>query len=270
MNKLTRMDTEGISVNMRIEGSGPSLLFLGGSNTDLSLRAPIFESDLIKHFTVAAANPRGLGGTDGPAGEWSMHDYATDSMHVMDALGWERAYILGESFGAMTALHLAAMAPQRITQMALSVGAAGGEGGSSYPIHEFLNIKDAAVRAQSALEIQDSRFTHTISADAESAMQTIENRIKADAAFLASFDNAKNYPKLLQARANHDAWNLLPNINIPTMIFAGKYDLQAPVDRAENILEALPDARLFVVEGGHNLCFATSDPVELLIKHWVA
>lgn len=260
-----RMATAGITVNLRVEGTGPPLLFLGGSSFDLSLRAPVFDSDLPQRFTVAAADPRGLGQTDAPDGEWTMQDYARDALQVMDALGWARAHVLGESFGAMTALHLAMLAPHRIAGMALCAGSAGGAGGSSYPIHEFKQIADPIERARAALSIVDCRFADLTEAEAD---ERVRARAATDAAFLASHDNAAGYPRLLRARAGHDVWTALPGITQPVMVFAGRYDRQSPPDRADNMVRALPNATLHMVEGGHSICFATPDPVAILLNAW--
>lgn len=268
MSESVRLPTAGITINMRQEGSGPPLLFLGGSNFDLSLRAPVFDSALTGHFTVVAADPRGLGQTDQPDGDWTMQDYARDALNLLDALGWDRACVLGESFGAMTALHLAAMAPNRIKALGLSAGAPGGAGGSSYPVHEFLHIADPHARAHSALEIMDSRFSTAAAADPDAALEKIEARRAVEQAFLASHTNAQGYPRLLAARAGHDAWALLPAITTPTLVFAGRYDMQAPPARSERIAAALPDATLHLVEGGHSICFAMPEPVATLIENW--
>jgi len=222
-----RIKTATLHVNVRVGGSGPPLLFLGGSNFDLSLKALVFDSQLPQHFTVAAADPRGLGATDAPDGDWTMKDYAQDALALLDALNWDSACVLGESFGAMTALHLAALAPERITRLALAAASPGGVGGSSYPV-------------------------------------------EAEALFIASHNNATGYPRLLQARAGHDISHALPGISCDTLVFAGRYDQQAPIDRAEYITSHLPNSQLHVIDGGHSHCFATPEPVTVMIREWCA
>jgi 3-oxoadipate enol-lactonase len=268
MTAAFTLKTKGLTVNIRVEGTGPKLLFLGGSNFDLSLNTRIFDSKLAQHFTVAAADPRGLGGTDGPAGDWTMGDYAQDALDILDALGWDSAHVLGESFGVMTALHMAAMAPGRITRLALAAGSAGGAGGSSYPIQTLRDIADKRKRAQTALGVMDDRFTNLMDTDPAQAQDLVNMRINTEAAFMANGKNAQNHPRLLTARAGHDAWHMLPAITIPTLVFAGRYDKQAPLDRAENIVQAMPNAALHIVEGGHSICFATPEPVAIILQHW--
>lgn len=268
MSQDFKLKTKGLTVNIRVKGSGPALLFLGGSNFDLSINAPIFDSALVQHFKVAAADPRGLGGTDAPDGQWTMHDFAQDALDILDALGWQTVYLVGESFGAMTALHLAALAPHRIIGLSLVAGAAGGEGGSSYPIHRLRDIEDLNVRARTALEIMDERFISLIENDPERANGRIKARVKSDKTFLNNSQNAVGYPKLLAARASHNAWDLLPNISTPALVFAGRYDQQAPIDRAKKIVQAMPNACLHIIEGGHNICFETPLIVSIIIENW--
>lgn len=268
MTAAYALKTNGLTVNIRVEGAGPKLLFLGGSNFDLSLNTRIFDSELVQHFTIAAADPRGLGGTDGPAGDWTMGDYAQDALDILDALGWDTAHVLGESFGAMTALHMAAMAPDRINRLALAAGAAGGAGGASYPIETLRDIADKRERAKTALALMDDRFTALLVTDPAKAQIAINKRIDTEVAFMSSGKNAQNHSRLLAARAGHDAWNVLPEIAIPTLVFAGRYDQQAPLDRAENIAQKMPNATLQIVEGGHSICFATPEPVATILRHW--
>lgn len=268
MTSTKRLTTAGITINVRVQGTGPPLLFLGGSNFDLSIRAPVFDSDLTQSFTVAAADPRGLGQTDMPDGKWTMQDYAQDALDLMNALGWDCADVLGESFGAMTALHLAALAPDRINRIALSAGSPGGAGGSSYPIHELEQITDVRLRARAALEILDCRFATQLIDEPQAASDMINARIASNVAFLGSHANAIGHPRLLDARAGHDAWDLLPDIASKTMIFAGRFDKQAPPDRAENMARTLPNSTLYWVDGGHSICFGNSKPVATILQNW--
>jgi 3-oxoadipate enol-lactonase len=268
MTQPRRIQTAGLTVNMRVEGQGPPLLYLGGSNFDLSIKAPVFETRLVDHFTVAAADPRGLGQTDVPNGDWTMADYADDAIDVMDALGWDRAFVLGESFGAMTALHLAKRAPVRITQLALTAGTPGGFGGSSFPIERFSDIADPVEKAKAALSIMDTRFADALRTDAAAQTDKIDARIAFEKCFLGSRNNATGYPRLLAARATHDCWAALADMFIPCHVFAGEFDGQAPKKYAQAMAQALPDATFHLISAGHNLCFATHEVTDTLIAAW--
>ncbi len=49
-----RLKTAGLTINLRQEYTGPPLLFLRGSNVDLSIKSPVFDSALPEYFTVVA------------------------------------------------------------------------------------------------------------------------------------------------------------------------------------------------------------------------
>lgn len=267
MSACRLIKTTRLTQNIRVQGDGPPLLFLGGSNFDMAIKAPVFESELVRHFTVAAADPRGLGRTEAPDGIWTMRDYAQDALDLMDYLDWQTALVVGESFGAMTALELALLAPARLPRLALAAGAPGGAGGASYPIHTLLQIDDRRERARQALSIQDTRFEQELSSAPAAAEHKISERIQLEDQFLANANNAEGYPRLLQARAMHDCWDRLSAISANTLIIAGSYDMQAPMTRAEAMAARIPNSTLLRFPSGHNVCFATSAPALAIIQH---
>ena len=264
MSLPKRISLDRLTVNLRVDGEGPPLLYLGGSSFDLAIRAAVFSSDLAQHFTVAAADPRGLGKTDAPPGDWSMQDYALDALSILDHLGWESAFVLGESFGAMIALHLASHAPDRVRAMALCSGAPGGPGRRSFAIESILEIDDHYERACRTLSLQDSRF------DPDTPdPKMISARILFEQRLMAHGNNAQGIRRLLKARAQHDAWNQLSAIKTPTLIFSGIYDLQAPPNLSEMMATQMPNAKLYRIKGGHNICFNNPKPVQQILNTWI-
>jgi 3-oxoadipate enol-lactonase len=257
-------ETPRLRIHARVEGTGPKLLFLGGSNFDLGVRAPVFDSDLVRHFTVAAADPRGLGRTQAPDGDWTMADYAADAVALLDALKWDRVFVVGESFGGMTALHLALLAPDRISRIAASVCAPGGPGGQSYPIQTFLEIADPDGRAAAALAKQDRRF---LDLRAEQAQAAIAARVAQETRFMAHADNAAGYPRLLAARAGHDCAARIGQINQPTLVLAGRFDDQAPLALSHRMVADLPNGVLSEHDAGHGLLFTDPSALAAVLDH---
>ena len=66
-----------------------------------------------------ALDQRGHGGTDRPAGGYSLESMAADVIAFMDAMRLPRATIVGHSMGSMIAQHVATIAPQRVTRLVL-------------------------------------------------------------------------------------------------------------------------------------------------------
>lgn len=63
---------------------------------------------------VVALDQRGHGDSDRPAGPYDGATVAADALTVLDALGLSRVVVVGHSWGASTALRLAATAPERV------------------------------------------------------------------------------------------------------------------------------------------------------------
>ena len=93
---------------------------------------------------------RGLGRTAIPPGPYSMADYAADAIALLDHVGWERARVVGISFGGMVAQELAVTVPDRVERLALLCTSPGGAGGASYPLHELAALPDAEQMAERA------------------------------------------------------------------------------------------------------------------------
>jgi len=76
---------------------------------------------------VVALDQRGHGDSERPAGPYDAGTVVADALTALDALGLSRVVVVGHSWGASTALRLAATAPERV----LSVVAVDGGLGSA-------------------------------------------------------------------------------------------------------------------------------------------
>ncbi|MET0901619.1 MAG: alpha/beta fold hydrolase [Acidimicrobiales bacterium] len=232
----------GIDLYHERLGRGAPLLWLNGSGSTIAQIAPLLDP-YSAHFDVLIHDQRGLGRTEVPAGPYSMADYAADALALLDVVGWERTRVLGISFGGMVAQELAVTAPDRIERLALLCTSPGGEGGSSYPLHELgaLAPEDRARRHGTLL---DTRF---------------------DEAWLAEHPNDKALVDLmgarpeptqgavlqLEARRDHDVWDRLDRVTCPTLVASGRYDGIAAPENGEAIASRIPGAELRLFEGGH-------------------
>src|SRR5262249_56331940 len=64
-------------------------------------------------------DPGGHGGTDGPAGPYTLEQLARDAVELLDALRIERTHWIGLSMGGMIGQTLALAAPGRLLSLAL-------------------------------------------------------------------------------------------------------------------------------------------------------
>ena len=96
---------------------GSPVLLLHGY-TDSSRVWTILAPQLEQHRLIIP-DQRGHGASDAPECCYSMHQYADDARLLLDALGVERAAVVGHSMGSMVSQVLAAEHPERVTRMVL-------------------------------------------------------------------------------------------------------------------------------------------------------
>jgi 3-oxoadipate enol-lactonase len=146
---------DDIELYYETSGRGPKLLFISGTGGDLRNRPNIFDGPLSTHFELASFDQRGLGQSGKPDRPYSMADYADDAARLLDGLQWERAHVIGYSFGGMVAQELALRHPSRINRLVLAATSPGGAGGSSFPFHNLTLTGEE--RARHMIPISDQR-----------------------------------------------------------------------------------------------------------------
>lgn len=114
-------------LNMHVVSSGaglPVVLLHGFPDTHAIWRHQI-PALAAAGMRVIAPDLRGYGGTDAPThtAAYSIHFLADDVLRLMDALGIEKAALVGHDWGGLIGWHLAMHAPDRIERYAaLSTG----------------------------------------------------------------------------------------------------------------------------------------------------
>jgi len=238
----------GIEVYYERSGEGPPLLFVNGSMSTLEHTRPMVQVYAAR-FDVIAHDQRGLGRTAIPPGPYDMADYARDALEMLDRLGIDRFRMVGTSFGGMVAQEIAVTAPERIERLALLCTSPGGEGGSSYPLHELRELPPEEARALS-MKLMDGRFD-----EAWLATHPLDRLLTEGMANRATTQEgteaARGEREQLEARKGHDVWRRLPRIACPTLVAAGRHDGIAPPGNAEAIVSQIDQAELRLYEGGH-------------------
>ena len=97
-------------------GDGPVLMLLHSGVCDRRMWEPQWPALIEAGYHVVRCDFRGFGDT--PAADQPYSD-AGDVKDLMDALGIERAALIGSSYGGKVAIELAARWPDRITAMVL-------------------------------------------------------------------------------------------------------------------------------------------------------
>jgi 3-oxoadipate enol-lactonase len=235
-------------------GSGPRLLFVNGTGTDLRRQPSPLTWPFASDFELLVYDHRGLGRSEpaDPDRQPTMADFALDALGLCAQLGWDRFAVLGVSFGGMVAQEIAIRGGDRVQRLVLACTSSGGAGGASYPLQETFGMSPAA-RAERMPELMDTR-----AATDPAVGERLRAMMQAAAAPGDGDGDGGLTPGLarqLEARRLHDTYDRLDRIVVPTLVAAGRYDGIAPLANSEAIAARIPGARLDVFDGGHVFFF---------------
>jgi len=232
-------------------GRGPKVVFVSGSGGDLRVRPGVLDTPLAARFSVLAFDQRGLGRTAKPPGPYSMADYADDAAGLMRQVGFDGVDVVGVSFGGMVAQELALRHPSAVRRLVLCCTSSGGEGGASYPLHRLATLS-ADERARKQLEISDLRRTPEWQrANPDDVRRLLEMAEQTARVGAGEADRERGALLQLEARKHHDTWARLPQLGMPVLLCAGRYDGIAPLTNMQAMASRIPNATLRIYEGGH-------------------
>jgi pimeloyl-ACP methyl ester carboxylesterase len=244
----------------RTVGEGPVLLLLNGYAGSANDWDPTFLAALRRSFRVVCPDHRGIGGSaPGPAGEQLTIDaLAQDLIALLDALGIERAPVVGWSMGGFVAQRLTALAPARVSALVLLASDAGGPDAaiSTREVWTALTDHSDSPRAQ-ASRIIGLLFPAPLAAevDREAGELVAAARAQLDHAAIEAQESAiYGWRAAAQPAPGPDA--------PPVLIAHGSEDVVIPAANAELLAHRWPGAQVELFAGcGH--AFMAQEPERL-------
>ena len=189
-----------------------------------------------------------------PRVPYTLADMAADGIGLMDALGIERAHIVGASMGGMIAQHLAAKYPDRCLSFTQIFSTTGNP-----------KLPPARKEALSAL------ITRPESEDEEALVKhgVMLARTIGSPGYLSTEERLRKralngvrrsyYPEggtrhMSAIVADGDRRDMLRSISVPTLVLHGEDDPLVPCEGGRDTAACIPDAKLRTIPGwGHDL-----------------
>jgi pimeloyl-ACP methyl ester carboxylesterase len=112
------INIDGDRIAYRAAGEGPVLLLIHGLAGSAVTWRHVMPA-LTERFRVVAPDLLGQGQSDKPRGEYSMGAHANTLRDLLDALGHERATVVGQSLGGGVALQFVYQFPERCERLVL-------------------------------------------------------------------------------------------------------------------------------------------------------
>lgn len=236
----------GRSIYYDDAGDGPPLLMIVGFMA--SRRIWLWQMPVLsRHFRVVTMDNRDAGESDPESVQYTVADMANDGVRLLDALGIERAHVLGHSMGGFISLQLALNHPDRLDHLVL-VGTGPGTrrdpGTAPTPPSRDSWVEDPVERNRERYgRIAGGNYFATRPEELEAvAVANRGNRLSYEGAVRQS----------TATQTSHDVRDRLAVITAPTLVIHGDADPSIPVASGRLLAERIPGARLLVMPGvGH-------------------
>jgi 3-oxoadipate enol-lactonase len=239
---MATIPLDGASVRVRCDGerSRPAVVLSNSLGTDLSMwdaQAAV----LATRFRVVRYDTRGHGGSDAPAGPYTIALLGREVLALLDHLDIESAHFVGLSMGGVVGQWLGAHAPERLHKLVLANTAAriGSE--------EGWRARAAAVRAAGMAEIAAGAPGRWFTPEFVARQPVIVGLMQKT---LRGLD-PEGYAACCEALAVADLTEDVHRIGAPTLVIAGLHDPVTTVLDAEALAGTISGATVATLPASH-------------------
>ena len=255
-------------INMYYEahGEGEPLLLIsgnGGESSQWKDMIPTFSKD----YKVIPFDNRGAGRTDKPDIEYSIEMMAADVIGLMDALGIEKAHILGASMGGMIAQSIAYLYPDRVKSMILVVTSMKDSPRANYACKQAIKrVKDGS----------DPEALAEYSAVWSFPEEVLENpgavdRIKSAMAPVLNPQTVDAFKRQNDALVTFDSSGWINEITAPTLVIAGDGDIiWPPKYSGQELSKSISDSKFVSLPGAHMAYILSAEAFQEHVMEFLA
>jgi pimeloyl-ACP methyl ester carboxylesterase len=259
-------------------GDGPVVLLIAGTGSSAAEWPRASVDVLAPHFTVIRYDQRGTGRTPGTRGLYSTRLLAQDAVGLLDALGVDRAHVMGHSMGGRVAQWVALDAPQRVASLVLAASGPGEFPGQfedgrtmmrGIPLRAAVSIAEEGYPGWLERYIRESMLTREFQEahperTAELIAETLELR-----------PSVEDYLKHTIARQQHQTDDLLDRLTLPTLLLVGDRDRDvggtgSHFAQTQYLARRLPHATLKVLAGvAHGFFWERPEASMEVVRDWL-
>lgn len=238
-------------------GNGPALLLLHGLQDSAGNWNHIAKS-LSKEFHVYAMDSRGHGESQHLPGNYHFDNYVREVGEVIDALGIADISIVGHSAGGKYAFSYVAQENHKVKNLVIvDMDPDQFNPGSASMFARYYKEEDVWPNLQSVMQRisqREPRSSQALLRDQSIAMTRRQN----DGSLIWKRDRS-----VLLEYERPDAWDVLPNIPVRTLLMRGEDSQLLTQSVAEKMAKEIPICDLVVVPDAGHWCYG-ENPREFL------
>lgn len=248
---MPKTKANGIEIYYEVNGSGTPLILISG------LGYPAWQWHrmvpyLSPHVQVITFDNRGVGQTDTPTGPYTASMLAADTAGLLDALGIDKAVVMGHSMGGFIAQAMALEFPRKVEKLILSSTNFGGP--HHVPITQEAMTVLSDVTSDPVTRFKNGLVVSTAPGFAEKQPEVIQSWLEWR---MANPVNVAGYQAqfgiglaLFPETAAFE--NKLSNVTVPTLILFGAHDKVVPPTNADLLAKKIPNSQVVILpDAGH-------------------
>ena len=197
------------------------------------------------HHRLVAWDAPGYRYSADPASEPGIDGWADAAADLISSLGYERAVVLGVSWGGVTATRLAIRHPELVSALILADSSVGSVTNPKQA--EAMRSRAGTLNELGAAEFARQRSPLLV---AEAAPQRIIEEVEH---LLADSVRMPSYQWACNSMAETDHRDSLDSIVVPTLVVCGDQDRVTPPKLSEELAEGIKRSTLAYVEGAGHL-----------------
>jgi poly(3-hydroxyalkanoate) depolymerase len=240
----------------------PPLLLCNGLGASLELLQPFADALDPRHGVIRFDVP-GVGGSPAPVVPYTLATLAPLLGGLLDALGHQRADVLGISWGGGLAQQFALSRPDRVRRLVL---VATGPGALMVPAHPRVLLRMITPRRH-----RDPDYAASIAGEMYGGSARTSPSVARDLLHVTSrLGPARGYYYQLMSGFGWTSLPLLPRLRPPTLILAGDDDPIIPVVNARIMHRLIPHSELHIYNGGHLELAADPERLASVVEAFLA
>jgi pimeloyl-ACP methyl ester carboxylesterase len=243
------------------------IVLLTGAVTTMDMWSPTLLKELSSNRSVIIFDNRGAGESTVGTKEFSINQFANDTIGLLDALNIEKADMLGSSMGSFIAQELALKYPNRVNSLILYASSCGGNEAVP-PDSQVLQALEIMTNMSSPPRQEDiDRITSTLfPPEWFRANPNYQNYIPLPKESVSA-EIIQRQNEAIVSWITIGTCNTLSNITQPTLVIVGTDDIWMPAANSLMIAERIPGAWLVQMkDAGHGLMYQYPDKFSKMVS----
>ena len=224
----------GVKTAYRHTGAGRDVILLHGWGQNMAMMANI-EAHLSPFFSVWNLDFPGFGESDVVPAAWSVEDYTDFLRDFITENGIEEPILIGHSFGCRVAIRYAVR----------------------YPVRKMCLTGAAGIRDERGIDYYLKVYSYKVGKKILSLkpFEKLKDKLTANAGS-TDYRNASGVMRgTLVKVVNEDLSDLLPYIDVETLLVFGEKDDVTLVEKGRKMEKLMPDAALVIFENDDHFAY---------------